>query len=203
MGFYRIEMNLVEKHCQFISICPRKLYDVPLEITFVPQKNRKRMTQLNILTLPDSRLKTIAKPVTEISEDIKQLAEDMLETMYAAPGIGLAATQVDQHIQMVVIDVSEDKTEPLVMINPEIIEKAGIQTHEEGCLSVPGIYAKVKRADQVVVKYQNLAGQWIEQPAEGLLAVCIQHELDHLKGIVFLDHLSLLKRKIALKKLSK
>ncbi len=161
------------------------------------------MTQLNILTLPDSRLKTIAQPVTEITEDIKQLASDMLETMYAAPGIGLAATQVDQHIQMVVIDVSEDKSEPLIMINPEIIEKAGIQTHEEGCLSVPGIYAKVKRADQVMVKYQNLDGHWQELTAEGLLAVCIQHELDHLKGIVFLDHLSLLKRKIALKKLSK
>ncbi len=161
------------------------------------------MTQLNILTLPDSRLKTVALPVTEITDDIKQLADDMLETMYAAPGIGLAATQVDQHIQMVVIDVSEDKSEPLIMINPEIIEQAGIQTHEEGCLSVPGIYAKVKRADQVMVKYQNLSGEWEELAAEGLLAVCIQHELDHLKGIVFLDHLSLLKRKLALKKLSK
>ena len=161
------------------------------------------MTQLNILTLPDSRLKTIAQPVAEITDEIRQLAADMLETMYAAPGIGLAATQVDRHLRMVVIDVSEDKSEPLVLINPEIIEKAGIQTHEEGCLSVPGIYAKVKRADQVMVKYQDLDGQWQELQAEGLLAVCIQHELDHLKGIVFLDHLSVLKRKIALKKLAK
>jgi peptide deformylase len=161
------------------------------------------MTQLNILTLPDSRLKTIAQPVAEITDEIRQLAADMLETMYAAPGIGLAATQVDRHLRMVVIDVSEDKSEPLVLVNPEIIEKAGIQTHEEGCLSVPGIYAKVKRADQVMVKYQDLDGQWQELQAEGLLAVCIQHELDHLKGIVFLDHLSVLKRKIALKKLAK
>lgn len=161
------------------------------------------MSQLNILTLPDSRLKTIAEPIHEINAEIEQLASDMLETMYAAPGIGLAATQVDQHIQLVVIDVSEEKNQPLVLINPEIIERSGMQTHEEGCLSVPGIYAKVKRADQIVVKYQNLEGQHHELAAEDLLAVCIQHELDHLKGIVFVDHLSLLKRKLALKKLSK
>ncbi|VAW44905.1 Peptide deformylase [hydrothermal vent metagenome] len=159
------------------------------------------MSQLNILTLPDSRLKTIAEPITEINDGIKQLAADMLETMYAAPGIGLAATQVDQHIQLVVIDVSEENNQPLVLINPEIIERAGLQTHEEGCLSVPGIYAKVKRADQVVVRYQDLEDQQQELAAMDLLAVCIQHELDHLKGIVFLDHLSFLKRKLALKKL--
>lgn len=161
------------------------------------------MSQLNILTLPDSRLKTIAEPITEINDGIKQLAADMLETMYAAPGIGLAATQVDQHIQLVVIDVSEENNQPLVLINPEIIERAGLQTHEEGCLSVPGIYAKVKRADQVVVRYQDIEGQQQELAAMDLLAVCIQHELDHLKGIVFLDHLSFLKRKLALKKLTK
>lgn len=159
------------------------------------------MSLLNILTLPDPRLKTIATPITEINAEIKQLAADMLETMYAAPGIGLAATQVDQHIQLVVIDVSEEKNQPLVLINPEIIERAGIQSHEEGCLSVPGIYAKVKRADQIVVKYQDLEGQQQEMAAEELLAVCIQHELDHLKGIVFLDHLSRLKQKLAMKKL--
>ncbi len=161
------------------------------------------MSQLNILTLPDKRLKTVAQPVDQINDAIKQLASDMLETMYAAPGIGLAATQVDHHIQMVVIDVSEDKNEPLVLINPEIIERDGIQVHEEGCLSVPGIYAKVKRADQVTVRYQDLDNQTQELSATGLLAVCIQHELDHLKGIVFLDHLSVLKRKLALKKLEK
>ena len=161
------------------------------------------MSQLNILTLPDSRLKTIAEPIHEINAEIEQLASDMLETMYAAPGIGLAATQVDQHIQLVVIDVSEEKNQPLVLINPEIIERSGMQTHEEGCLSVPGIYAKVKRADQLLVKFQDLSGQWVELSTEGLLAVCIQHELDHLQGIVFLDHLSLLKRKLAMKKLEK
>lgn len=161
------------------------------------------MSQLNILTLPDKRLKTVAEPVVKINDAIKQLAADMLETMYAAPGIGLAATQVDHHIQLVVIDVSEDKDQPLVMINPVITEKAGIQVYEEGCLSVPGIYAKVKRADEIVVKYTDLQGEEHELAAAGLLAVCIQHELDHLKGIVFLDHLSVLKRKIALKKLAK
>ncbi len=161
------------------------------------------MSQLNILTLPDSRLNTIAEPIIEINDEIKQLAADMLETMYAAPGIGLAATQVDQHIQLVVIDVSEENNQPLVLINPEIIERAGLQTHEEGCLSVPGIYAKVKRADQVLVRYQDLEGQQQELAAMDLLAVCIQHEVDHLKGIVFLDHLSFLKRKLALKKLTK
>ena len=154
------------------------------------------MSQLNILTLPDTRLKTIAEPITEINDEIKQLSADMLETMYAA-------TQVDQHVQLVVIDVSEDKNEPLVLINPEIIEQTGQQTLEEGCLSVPGIYAKVKRAEQVVVRYQDLEGQQQELAADELLAVCIQHELDHLKGIVFLDHLTVLKRKLALKKLAK
>ncbi len=161
------------------------------------------MTQLNILTLPDSRLKTVAKPIEAIDASIKLLAADMLETMYAAPGIGLAATQVNHHVQMVVVDVSEEKDQPLVLINPEIIEKTGVQVHEEGCLSVPGIYAKVKRANEIVVKYQDLAGQQQELVADGLLAVCIQHELDHLKGIVFLDHLSVLKRKLAIKKLAK
>lgn len=161
------------------------------------------MSQLNILTLPDSRLKTIAEPITEINDTVKQLASDMLETMYAAPGIGLAATQVDQHIQLVVIDVSEEKNQPMVLINPEIVERAGLQTHEEGCLSVPGIYAKVKRADQIMVKYLDLEGQQHELAAEDLLAVCIQHEVDHLKGIVFLDHLSMLKKRLALKKLEK
>lgn len=161
------------------------------------------MSILSILTLPDQRLKTIAKPVTVFDQVLVKLAEDMLETMYLAPGIGLAATQVDQHIQLVVIDVSEDNNEALVLVNPEIIEKNGIQTHEEGCLSVPGIYASVKRAEQVVVEYQDLQGEKHQLEATGLLAVCIQHELDHLQGIVFLDHLSVLKKKLAIKKLEK
>jgi peptide deformylase len=161
------------------------------------------MSLLNILTLPDPRLKTVAVEVTRFDDQLARLAEDMLETMYAAPGIGLAATQIDQHIRLVVIDVSEDNSEPLVLVNPVITAKDGEQVHEEGCLSVPGIYAKVKRADQVTVSYQDLSGQPQELTAEGLLAVCIQHELDHLKGIVFLDHLSVLKRKLAIKKLEK
>ncbi|GAA4823929.1 peptide deformylase [Marinicella pacifica] len=161
------------------------------------------MALLNILTLPDKRLKTVAKPVVKVTEEIKQLAGDMLETMYAAPGIGLAATQVNQHIQLVVMDISEERNEPRVFINPKITARNGEQVHEEGCLSVPGIYADVKRAEQVTVEYMDLAGQQQSLNAAGLLAVCIQHEMDHLKGIVFLDHLSVLKRKMALKKLAK
>ena len=161
------------------------------------------MSTLEILTLPDKRLKTVAKPVKVFDDALRQLADDMLATMYAAPGIGLAATQVDRHIQLVVIDVSEDNSEPLVMVNPKITVKEGIQKHEEGCLSVPGIYASVKRAGQIKVSFQDLSGNEQELEAEGLLAVCIQHELDHLKGIVFLDHLSTLKKKLAMKKLEK
>lgn len=161
------------------------------------------MALLNILTLPDKRLKTVAKPVVKVTQEIKQLANDMLETMYAAPGIGLAATQVNHHIQLVVMDISEDKKEPRIFINPKITARNGEQVHEEGCLSVPGIYADVKRAEEITVEYMDLDGQQQTLNADGLLAVCIQHEIDHLKGIVFLDHLSVLKRKMALKKLAK
>src|SRR5690554_4418611 len=142
------------------------------------------MALLNILTLPDKRLKTVAKPVDKVTDDIKQLASDMLDTMYAAPGIGLAATQVNRHIQLVVMDISEDKTEPRVFINPKITARNGEQVHEEGCLSVPGIYADVKRAEEITVEYMDLDGQQQSLTADGLLAVCIQHEIDHLKGIV-------------------
>ena len=161
------------------------------------------MTKLTILTLPDKRLKTIAEPITVFDQKLKEFASNMLETMYEAPGIGLAATQVDEHIQLVVIDISEEKDQPLCLINPKIIYKEGVQTHEEGCLSVPGIYAKVKRASMVEVKYFNEEGEEKKMQADELLAVCIQHEIDHLKGIVFLDHLSPLKRKMAMKKLEK
>lgn len=159
------------------------------------------MAILQILTLPDKKLKTIAKPVKNINDDIRKLVSDMFETMYAAPGIGLAATQVDIHQQVVVIDISEDKNQPLCLINPTIIEQEGKQTYEEGCLSVPGIYAKVKRSNSIKVSYLDEYAEKHILSAEGLLAVCIQHELDHLKGIVFLDHLSPLKRKMAMKKL--
>ncbi len=161
------------------------------------------MTLLNILTLPDKRLKTVAKPVEKFDAELKKFIKDMFATMYDAPGIGLAATQVDVHKQVVVIDVSEDKDQPLCLINPKIVEKEGQQIHEEGCLSVPNIYAKVKRASSIVVEAQDESGNAISIEADELLAVCIQHELDHLKGIVFLDHLSTIKRKMALKKLAK
>lgn len=161
------------------------------------------MALLNILTLPDKRLKTVAKPVEQVTDDIRDLAHNMLETMYAAPGIGLAATQVNHHVQLVVVDISEQHNEPRVFINPKITARNGEQVHEEGCLSVPGIYADVKRAQEITVEFLDLDGQPQTLTADGLLAVCIQHEIDHLKGIVFLDHLSVLKRKMALKKLAK
>ncbi len=160
------------------------------------------MALLEILTIPDPKLKTKAEKVTQFDADLQRLTEDMFETMYAAPGIGLAATQVDVHKRVVVMDISENNDEPRVFINPVITEKDGIQTYEEGCLSVPGIYAKVKRANQITVSFQDVQGETHALTADGLLAVCVQHEIDHLNGIVFLDHLSALKRKMALKKLA-
>jgi peptide deformylase len=161
------------------------------------------MALLNILKLPDKRLKKTASTVEVFDKELRQLASDMLETMYAAPGIGLAATQVDIHKKIVVIDVSEEKDQPLCLVNAEITSKDGEQVYEEGCLSVPNIYAKVKRAEFITVKAQDQNGNNLEFEADGLLSICIQHELDHLKGIVFLDHLTPLKRKMALKKLEK
>lgn len=152
------------------------------------------MALLPILRFPDPRLRKVAVPVNKIDNGIKKLAADMAETMYEAPGIGLAATQVDVHQRMVVIDISEEKNDLLVLINPEIIEMDGLAIGEEGCLSVPGIYDKVERAEQVAVRYLDLDGQQHVLKADGLLAVCIQHELDHLNGKVFVDHLSQMKQ---------
>jgi peptide deformylase len=152
------------------------------------------MALLPILHYPDLRLHTKAKPVGTVDSRIRKLAADMAETMYAAPGIGLAATQVDQHIRLVVIDTSEDKSGLLTLINPEILEKSGQCEGEEGCLSVPGIYEQVTRAEQVKVRALGLDGKPFELEADGLLAVCIQHELDHLDGKVFVQHLSQLKQ---------
>ncbi len=152
------------------------------------------MALLPILRFPDARLKKVAAPVVTIDDSIRKLAADMAETMYEAPGIGLAATQVDVHKQLVVIDISEDKNDLLVLINPRIARSDGEQTGEEGCLSVPGIYEKVERAEQVTVEYLDLDGKKRSLKADGLLAVCIQHELDHLNGMVFVDHLSQLKQ---------
>lgn len=160
------------------------------------------MSLLEIIKLPNPNLKKIAEPITEFNQTLQQLSEDMLETMYHASGIGLAATQVDVHRRIVVVDVSEDKNQPLVLVNPVITEKNGEQTHEEGCLSIPGINGKVKRAAQISLDYQDVEGNPHQLQAEELLAVCIQHEIDHINGILFIDHLSALKRKMLLKKYS-
>lgn len=161
------------------------------------------MSKLNILIFPDTRLRTRAKPIAKVDDRVRELAADMLETMYHASGIGLAATQVDVHERLLVADVSADGNQPLVLINPEIIDKQGEQLHDEGCLSVPGIYAQVARADRIRVSALNLEGEQIETDAEGLLAVCIQHEMDHLDGKLFVDYLSPLKKRLVRKKLQK
>jgi peptide deformylase len=152
------------------------------------------MALLPILRFPDPRLKKVAALVTRIDDSTRKLVADMAETMYEAPGIGLAATQVDVHKRIVVIDISEDKSELQVFINPTLGQCEGSQIGEEGCLSVPGIYDKVERAERVSVTYLDLEGKQRTLVAEGLLAVCIQHEIDHLNGTVFVDHLSLLKQ---------
>ena len=161
------------------------------------------MAILNVLSFPDERLRTVAKPVESVNEEIKQLISDMFETMRDENGIGLAATQVDRHVRVVVMDVSENQDTPRVFINPEITTKEGSTVSEEGCLSVPGNYAKVDRAEKVTVKALDGEGNSFELEAEGLLAICIQHELDHLKGKLFIDYLSPLKRQRIRKKLEK
>ena len=152
------------------------------------------MALLNILQYPDERLHTVAKPVEKIDERIQTLVADMFETMYEARGIGLAATQVNVHERIVVMDLTEDRSEPRVFINPVIVEKDGETTYEEGCLSVPGIYDTVTRAERVKVEALNEKGEKFTLEADGLLAICVQHELDHLMGIVFVEHLSQLKQ---------
>ncbi|KNC66022.1 peptide deformylase [Pseudoalteromonas ardens] len=161
------------------------------------------MAKLAVLSFPDERLRTVAKPVAEVNDKIRQIVADMLETMYEENGIGLAATQVDIHQRIVVIDVSEERDEPRVLINPEIIAKDGSTISEEGCLSVPYSYAKVDRAETVTVKALNEHGESYEFDADGLLAVCVQHELDHLQGKLFIDYLSPLKRQRIRKKIEK
>jgi len=152
------------------------------------------MALLPILKYPDPRLHKVAKPVVSVTENTRKLIRDMSETMYAAPGIGLAATQIDVHEQIVVIDVSETHDDLKVFINPEILESEGSEEGEEGCLSVPGIYETVKRAERVKVQALNERGEKFQLEADGLLAVCIQHEIDHLHGKVFVEHLSHLKQ---------
>lgn len=161
------------------------------------------MPALDVLTFPDERLRIVAKPVAKVDKGIQALVKDMFETMKEEKGIGLAATQVNVHKRVVVIDISEDQNESYVFINPEIIEKTGSTVSEEGCLSVPDNYAKVDRAEYVKVKALNENGQSFELEAHGLLAICIQHELDHLQGRLFVDYLSPLKRDRIKKKLEK
>jgi peptide deformylase len=152
------------------------------------------MAQLTILNYPDPRLHTVAKPVNDVNAGIRRLVADMAETMYAAPGIGLAATQIDQHIQLIIIDTSKEQNDLQVFINPKITAKSGEQDYEEGCLSVPGIYETVTRAERITVEALDLQGKKFKLNAEGLLAVCVQHEMDHLLGKVFVEYLSPLKR---------
>ena len=152
------------------------------------------MAQLTILNYPDPRLHTVAKPVKEVNADIQRLIADMSDTMYAAPGIGLAATQVDQHVQLILVDTSKEQNNLQVFINPKITAKNGLQDYEEGCLSVPGVYETVTRAETITVEALDGHGKKFKLNATGLLSVCIQHEMDHLLGKVFVEYLSPLKR---------
>ena len=161
------------------------------------------MAVLNILRYPDARLHKVAAPVTVFDEALKKLVADMTETMYAAPGIGLAATQVDIHKQVIVVDVSERRDSLVVLVNPEIVEAVGVSDIEEGCLSVPTIYELVERAERVKVRAYDQNGNAFTLEAQGLLAVCIQHEMDHLKGKVFVEYLSQLKQQRVRAKLAK
>ena len=161
------------------------------------------MALLNILEFPDPRLRTKATAVEIVDDKLRALIDDMFETMYAAPGIGLAATQVDVHKRLLVTDVTSDKSEPYVLINPEILEKDGVTVSDEGCLSVPGYYEEVERAEHIRVRFLDRNGEQQEMEAEGLLAVCIQHEMDHLEGKLFVDYLSEAKRQRIRKKLEK
>jgi len=152
------------------------------------------MALLNILHFPDDRLRNIAKPVVEFDPSLRRLVADMFETMYEAPGIGLAATQVDEHIRLLVVDVSEQHDQPKCLINPEILQVEGEEETDEGCLSIPGFYEKVKRAEFIRVRAQDEHGESSEFEARGIEAICIQHEMDHLDGKLFVDYLSKLKR---------
>ena len=161
------------------------------------------MAKLKILEFPDPRLRKKAKPVDNVDDALRQLIDDMFETMYDAPGIGLAATQVDVHRRLLVADVSSEKTEPWVLINPVIIEQDGVEVTEEGCLSVPGYYEEVERAEHIKVRYLDRDGKEQESEFDGLLAVCVQHEMDHLEGKLFVDYLSEAKRQRIRKRLEK
>jgi peptide deformylase len=161
------------------------------------------MTKLAILEYPDPRLRTTAAPIAAVDDAVRQLADDMLETMYAAKGVGLAASQVDVHRRLLVLDVSETRDRPLVLINPEIVAAEGRAPGEEGCLSLPGIYDKLERAERIKLRALDRNGVPFELEADGMLAVCIQHEMDHLEGKLFVDYLSELKRQLIRRRLQK
>jgi len=161
------------------------------------------MAILDILHFPDARLRNVAKPVAQVDDSVRQLIDDMFETMYQAPGIGLASIQVNDPRRVIVVDTSEDRSQPLALVNPEILAKEGEEEMDEGCLSVPGVYETVQRADKIRVRALDRDGQAFEMDADGLLAVCIQHEIDHLDGKLFVDYLSNLKRQRIRKKLEK
>jgi peptide deformylase len=161
------------------------------------------MAKLNIIVAPDPRLKIKCAPVDKVDASIRRLMDDMLETMYAAPGVGLAATQVNVHQRLLVADVSEAHDDPRVFVNPEILSREGVAVREEGCLSVPGIFEEVERAARIRVRAQDVQGKTFEIDADGLLAVCVQHEMDHLAGKLFVDYLSELKRQRIRKRLEK
>ncbi|MEK8089483.1 peptide deformylase [Thermithiobacillus plumbiphilus] len=161
------------------------------------------MALLNILEFPDTRLTRPSSPIIRVDKSILRLADDMAETMYNAPGIGLAAPQVAANQQLIVVDVSENRSELLSLVNPEIIETHGMEIMKEGCLSVPGVYEEVQRAERIKVRAQDLQGKPVEIEADGLLAVCLQHEIDHLHGRIFVEYLSRLKQNMIRKKLGK
>jgi peptide deformylase len=190
-----------------LGFIPRSSYTLnachDLTVEHYQHLDAKPMAVLPILEFPDPRLRTRAKTVTQFDAALSRLIDDMLETMYVAPGIGLAATQVDVHLRLVVMDISETRDQPQVFINPEILARAGTEVMEEGCLSVPQIFEEVQRAASVKVKSQDRHGAWREQELDGLLAVCLQHEMDHLEGKLFVDYLSALKRDRIRRKLEK
>ena len=161
------------------------------------------MATLEILRFPDPRLRNVAKPVGKVDDTVRQLVDDMFETMYGAPGIGLAATQVNVAKRVIVVDISDQQDQPMVFIDPEILEESGVEEMDEGCLSVPGVFEKVTRAEKIRVRAIDREGEIFECELDGLLAVCVQHEIDHLDGKLFVDYLSNLKRQRIRKKLEK
>jgi peptide deformylase len=184
------------------SVTGRQALLLPLEHRF-GATIETLMSIRTILEFPDPRLRTRAQPVTRFDADLHRVIDDMLETMYAAPGIGLAATQIDVHLRLVVIDVSAERNAPLILVNPEILSREGETATEEGCLSVPGFFDEVKRASRIRVRAQDRDGNVFERDCEELLAVCVQHEMDHIDGRLFVDYLSSLKRERVRKKLEK